>query len=36
MVRRVEASTASLGTFSSNREVRGFTEAVFTLGEGRP
>jgi hypothetical protein len=29
-VRRVEASTASLGTSSSNREVSGFSEAVFT------
>jgi len=29
-VSKVEASTASLGTSSSNREVRGFTEAVFT------
>ncbi len=35
-VRRVEASTARLGTSSSNREVRGFNEAVFTWGEGRP
>jgi hypothetical protein len=35
MVRRVEASTASLGTSSSNREVRVFSDAVFTLGEGR-